>query len=315
MKRRYSIVLVLGLAFFSCGPDARHDNPLDPVNGRGVSGTIYKARSGGIVAGAVVAARPVNINTVSDAQGSYNLELPGGQRYVLTVSHPQYNDTTDTIEVPEDGKLEANFFLAGRPSISWARVKTEVIEHEDGSRDHILHPECLVEHPEGSDFLKDISLLAGINDKYFAPGGQSFDAFSAVFTWNLDWDMVFGTIAFEETLVAGKTLTFEVSPVGLFPSRQTQVPGFMPLADSLRPDHGEVFTLPGYLRWSRPSAELSDIDVEIWQGSQRAWQIRVTNIDSVLCGLQLDPGGYLWRVCITDSAGNRSVAEATFNSP
>jgi hypothetical protein len=89
----------------------------------------------------------------------------------------------------------------------------------------------------------------------------------------------------------------------------------MPLADSLRPDHGEVFTLPGYLRWSRPSAELSDIDVEIWQGSQRAWQIRVTNIDSVLCGLQLDPGGYLWRVCITDSAGNRSVAEATFNSP
>ena len=163
--KSYIVLLVIGLlAILGCGPDAKRDNPLDPVNGRGVWGTIAMLSGGGPVSGAVITARPVNINTTSDAQGLYSLDLEGGQRYVLTVHHPQFRDTSDTIDVPSDGKLSQNFLISGKPAITMAKVSTEVIMHEGGSQNHFLHLECLGTHPEGQSYLELFHLGSRFDD-------------------------------------------------------------------------------------------------------------------------------------------------------
>jgi hypothetical protein len=301
------------LVFAGCGPEAKHDNPLDPVNGRGVWGTVYKSRGGGSVAGAVVTARPANINTVTDAQGAYQMDLPGGQKYILLVQHPQYRDTVDTVEVPDGGKLEHNFIIAGRPGISQPKVNTAVVRDTGGQYDRSLLLQCLGVHPEGQVYLKDYFIYAGISDNSYVSSVNVLDSFTRNYSWDLDLEMIYGSVSNPESLVVGKTVTFSIIPGDGSAPLQAMVPRFLSVPTNLSPN-GVNFSLPGYLRWDNAALNL-DITVEIWQGTQRLWSKQTAVADSVLCDASLNPGSYLWRVVCTDVSGNTAASEAAFIKP
>jgi len=316
MNKTNALVLLLALDllfFLGCGPDAKHDNPLDPINGRGVWGTVYKYRGGGAVAGAVVTARPININTTSDAQGAYSLDLPGGQRYVLMVSHPHYRDTTDTIDVPADGKLEKNFLISGKPTITLAKVCTEVIQHAGVSVDHYLRLECLVSHPEGYSTLMDANMTGEVINKIFLPTSDSFDTFTKIYNWDLSWQMLFDTAHFDEGRIVSQVVTFSVNFSDGAASQQVMVPQFLQLAGNLKPSNYDTLTTSEYFTWDNAyGSGLFDMNVEVWDGTNSIWSVRVNNIDSVRCPDQINVGAYTWRVVTVDGTGNRSVTEATF---
>jgi|GEM_PF-1508624 hypothetical protein len=306
-------LLFVGALSLSCGPDARHDNPLDPINGRGVSGTVYQLYHGGKVSGATVTARPGNKSAVSDAQGYYQLDLSGEQRYLITVHHPLYNDTTDTIDVPSDGRLEANFMIAGRSTITRATVNTEAIVHQDGIQEHNLLICCLGVNPEGIDYLKDLSVIAQINSRSFIADPNNYDSFSIIYEWILTWDMIYPGVAFEETLLVGKSVVFNITATGGTTTQQVGVPQFLHPAENLTPNSGDSLAVPGYFCWDNVTSGLYDITVEVWDGTVRRWSASVNNIDSVrFDDASIEQGSYTWRVVTTDSTGNRAMTEAVF---
>lgn len=310
--------MVLGLlSGLGCGPDAKRDNPLDPVNGRGVWGTVRNSKASP-VPGAVVTAGPVNINTVCDAQGGYQLELPGGERYILAVRHPQYYDAADTIDVPSDGKLEYDFIITGKPSLSNPRVNTYVIAHENGQLDRGLVLECLGTHPEGQASLDAYLFYAMVEGKTYPADSSKPDVSVKKYAWDLNLELIYGTIYDPESLAAwiiGKTVTFSIEPgEGLAP-RQATVPLFSPVPTSLVPNNGAALALPGNLSWTNAQASGVDITIEIWQGTQKYWSLTTANVSNVQCTATLAAGVYLWLVRATDGDGNSAAVEATFTIP
>lgn len=307
-----TLLLILALlSGLGCGPDAKRDNPLDPVNGRGVWGTVRNSVASA-VPGAVVTARPVNINTACDAQGAYSLDLEGGQRYLLTVRHPQYYDATDTVDVPSDGKLEHDFILAGKPALSLPKVNTYKIAHENGQYDRGLKLECLGTHPEDSVFLNDYNIYAVVNNTNFPASLNAGGSFSKIYKWDLNLGIIFGAVPDPEILIVGKTVSFIIAPGEGLASLQSMVPQFMPVPTNLVPNNGGTLTLPGALSWTNAQAGGVDIIVEIWKGTQIKWSFTTSNVSSVQCTATLGPDVYLWLVRTTDSDGNTAVAEATF---
>ncbi|MDO9027159.1 MAG: hypothetical protein Q7U87_04680 [bacterium] len=314
MKNANSLIVlsVFGLlAVLGCGPDAKRDNPLDPVNGRGVWGTIAMLRGGGMVSGAVITARPVNINTTSDAQGLYSLDLEGGQRYVLTVYHPQFHDTSDTIYVPIDGKLFKKFMISGKPAIAMAEVNTEVIMHEGGLKEHFLHLECLGVHPEGQSYLEEYSFYAVVNNNNYPAKINAVDSF----TWDLNLATIYGTIPSPETLIVKEPVTFIIEPGDGLVSVQATVREFLLVPTNLSPNNSASINLPDTLRWTNAQAGLADITVEIWQGTQKKWSVTTADVSSLYCPSTLPAGGYTWLVRTTDINGNTAASEATFIIP
>jgi len=311
-KRHILILAVVLLCSSGCGPDAKRDNPLDPVNGRGVYGTVRNSVAA-VVPGAVVTARPANVNATCDAQGAYQLELPAGERYLLTVSHPLYWDTTDTVTVPSDGKLEHDFIVKGKPSLSQPKVNTYKIAHENGDFDYGLRLECLGTHPEGQVYLNAYDIYAAVNStNYPADPPGEVDSFSKKYTWDLDLAVIFGAIPDPESLIIGKPVSFNIDPGQGLVSLQATVPVFNPVPTNLNPGSGSVISLPGSLSWTNASASLTDITVEVWQGTEKKWSFTTSNVSMVQCTAALEPGAYVWLVRTTDINGNEAAAEATF---
>lgn len=320
MKNTNTFIALLAyalLAILGCGPDAKRDNPLDPVNGRGVYG-IVRNSAAAVVPGAVVTAKPVNINAVCNVQGAYSLDLEGGQRYVLTVRHPQYYETADTVDVPSDGKLEKDFILAGKPSLSGARVNTYVVARENGKTDRGLKLECLGTHPEGCENLDGYLFYAMVeNGSYPANYGVS-DLFTRTYTWDLTLEVIYGISGDPETLalgLVGKPVSFFIQPGEGLASQQSSVPLFSSVPTNLIPNNGAMLTLPGILSWTNAYASGVDITVEIWQGTQLKWSLPTAGVSSVNCNDSLAPGGYTWLVRTTDRDGNTAASEATFIIP
>jgi hypothetical protein len=323
MKKTNSfiVLLVFGmLAVLGCGPDARRDNPLDPVNGRGVWGTVRNSKAS-VVPGAVVTARPVNINTVCDAQGSYSLDLTGGERYVLTVSHPQYWNASDTIDVPSDGKLEKDFILNGKPSLSLPKVNTYVIAHENGQINRGLKLECVGTHPEGYVLLDDYLFYAMVENKSYPANVGSAFLLTRTYGWDLDLEIIYGITSNPETLAAwaielvGKPVSFSIEPGDDLASLQSFVPLFSSVPTNLTPNNGTALNLPDTLRWTNAIASGVNISIEVWQGMQLKWSLTTADVASVNCNASLSPGGYTWLVRTTDSKGNTAASEATFVIP
>ena len=304
------------MALLGCGPEAKRDNPLDPVNGRGVWG-IARNSTASAVPGAVVTARPVNINTICDAQGAYSLDLAGGERYVLTVSHPQYRDASDTIDVPADGKLEKDFILVGKPYLSLAKVNTFKISRENGTFSRGLKLECRGTHLDGQYSLNAFNFYAALNGNNYpaAITPVPVDSFSRTYTWNLNLAVIYPEAPDSEALIIGRTVSFIIEPSEGLASLQATVPQFEPVPTNLSPHNLATVTLPGSLSWFNAQASGVDITVEIWQGTQLQWSITTANVSSVICPAILDPGNYTWLVRTTDIEGNTAAAEATFTIP
>jgi hypothetical protein len=309
-----SMLILVLLALLGCGPEAKHDNPLDPVNGRGVWGTVRNSVASA-VPGAVITARPVNINTTCDAQGAYSLDLPGGEKYVLSVSHPQYWDATDTIDVPADGKLEKDFIITGKPALSQPKVSTYKIAHENGTFDRGLKIECRGTHPDGQSYLGDYLFYAVVNNSNYPAIINPLDSYNNIYIWDLNLGLIFGTISDPETLIIGKPVTFIIEPGEGLASLQSTVPQFEPVPTNLIPNGGTLI-LPGSLSWTNAQASGVDITVEIWQGTQLRWSLNTANVSSVECPNTLESGeNYAWLVRTTDINGNTAATEATFTLP
>jgi len=313
---KYFIVLsIFGLlAVLGCGPDAKRDNPLDPVNGRGVWGTVRNSKASA-VPGAVVTARPANINIVCDAQGAYSLDLTGGERYVLTVSHPQYRDASDTIDVPADGKLEKDFILAGKPYLSLPKVNTYKVAHENGTFDRGLKLECLGTHPDGVSELAAYNIYVMVNNHNYPATASQVDSISKSYTWDLSLAVIYVATPDSETWIIGEPVSFTLEPNEDLAPLQATVPLFSSIPTNLIPNNGAVLTLPGTLSWNNAVASGVDITVEIWQGTQLKWSLATASVSSVNCTATLDPGNYSWLVRTTDSDGNTAASEATFIIP
>lgn len=311
----FIVLSVFGLlAVLGCGPDAKRDNPLDPVNGRGVWGTVSNFKASA-VPGAVVTVRPVNINTVCDAQGAYSLDLTGGERYVLTVSHPQYRDASDTIDVPADGKLEKDFILAGKPYLSLPKVNTYKVAHENGTFDRGLKLECLGTHPDGEFELAAYNIYAMINNHNYPATVSPVDSISKSYAWDLNLALIYVATPDSETWIIGEPVSFIIEPNQDLTSLQSSVPLFSSVPTNLIPNNGAVLTLPGPLSWNNAVASGVDITVEIWQGTQLKWSLTTAGVSSVNCNDSLVPGGYTWLVRTTDIDGNTAASEATFIIP
>ncbi|MDO9391095.1 MAG: carboxypeptidase-like regulatory domain-containing protein [bacterium] len=313
--KSFIVLLVFGLlAVLGCGPDAKRDNPLDPVNGRGVWGTVRSSKASA-VPGAVVTARPVNINTVCDAQGAYSLDLTGGERYVLTVSHPLYRDASDTIDVPADGKLEKDFILAGKPYLSLPKVNTYKIAHENGTFDRGLKLECLGTHPDGQSNLAAYNLYASVNNNNYPATPSPVDSFSIAYIWDLSLALIYVATPDSETWIIGEPVSFLMEPSEDLAPLQATVPLFSSVPTNLIPNNGAALTLPGKLSWNNAVASVVDITVEIWQGTQLKWSLGTASVSSVNCNATLISGGYTWLVRTTDNDGNTAASEATFIIP
>lgn len=314
-KNYFIISLGFGLlAVLGCGPDAKRDNPLDPVNGRGVWGTVHNFAASA-VSGAVVTARPVNINTVCDAQGAYSLDLTGGERYVLTVSHPQYREATDTIDVPSDGRLEKDFILAGKPYLSLPKVNTYKVAHENGTFDRGLKLECLGTHPDGEFELAAYNIYAMINNHNYPATVSPVDSISKSYAWDLNLALIYVTTPDSEIWIIGEPVSFTIEPNEDLVSLQSTVPLFSPVPTNLIPNSGAVLSMPGPLSWNNAVASGVNITVEIWQGTQLKWSLATAGVSSVNCNATLVSGAYTWLVRTTDSYGNTAASEATFIIP
>ncbi|MBI5805189.1 carboxypeptidase regulatory-like domain-containing protein [candidate division TA06 bacterium] len=317
MKKTNPFIVLLAfslLAVLGCGPDAKRDNPLDPVNGRGVWGTVRNSKASP-VPGAVVTARPVNINTVCDAQGAYSLDLTGGERYVLTVSHPQYRDALDTIDVPADGKLEKDFILTGKPSLLLPKVNTYVIAHENGTFDRGLKLECRGTHPDGQSYLGDYFFYSVVNNFNYPAQVTAFDSLSNSYSWDLNLGIIFGSVPDPETLIIGRPVFFIIEPGEGLSALQSFVPLFSSVPTNLMPNNGTLLTLPGTLSWTNSQASGVEITIEIWQGTQLKWSLTTASVSNVNCNASLVSGGYTWVVRTTDIDGNTAASEATFIIP
>lgn len=316
MKVRYRAfpsVLAAIIVIAGCGPDAPHDNPLDPANlGSGVYGTVYRG-SGGVIAGAVVTARPANIATTSGQDGAYSIRLDGGQ-YYLEVAYNGYRTVVDTVEVPQGGRLQHNFILRGVVGFDSAGARTATVRPPSGQQTYSAMPWCLAYHPDGAGFLDEYVFTCRVDSFVLYPDVEMpVDDHRKRYIWNVT--QLPGVSNFPQW-IAGRT----VSIVATSPSHsllvQRTVPGFLePLPYDLSPFGGQNFYTPDTLRWQNVLTSVN-LSVEVCLGLACVWHRDIVFSNKAYCDTVLGQAGlYTWRVVMRDIYGNTGAAEATFYQP
>lgn len=300
---------LLAVLTLGCGPDAKRDNPLDPVNGSGVSG-IVSGWGGGAVSNAVISAVPANLSVRTNSSGQYNIELEGGRTYFLTAEHPYYYTQVDTINVPSDGRLKKNFILRGKPKIVDPKVTTEYRVTTDGQILWEIIPTCLVIHPVNEAYLNNFQYKA----TYLPDSAYIYKSYSIInsttrnYRWRFKWN-------YNDESIAGKLITFTIDSLdSIIQTGQAEVPQRMTLPSALSPNNTS-FPLPGMLRWVNGTPVCS-VRVEVWKDITVAWSRDLSNVNSVYCDAVLEhERDYLWQVINIDTLGNRAIAEALFYNP
>lgn len=310
MHNRFIIVFcLLAVLTLGCGPDAKRDNPLDPVNGSGVSG-IVSAWGGGAVSNAVVTAVPANLSVRTNSSGQYNIELEGGRTYFLTAEHPYYHTRTDTVIVPSDGRLKKNFYLHGKPRIESPKVITECRVTTEGQIIWDIMPSCLMVHPDGETYLNNFrfKVTYRTDSVYVHKSFSTINSITRSYLWGFKWN-------YDSLSIVNGAVTFSVDSLdSIIQTGQALVPQRMNPPSSLYPSNID-FTPPGMLRWDN-GATACTVRVEIWKDITVAWSRDLSNIDSIYCDAVLESGrDYLWRVINIDTDGNRGVYETKFSIP
>lgn len=302
-----AVVLICG-----CGPDAPHDNPLDPANqGSGVYGTIYRS-AGGVIAGAVVTARPVNIAATSDGQGAYSISLDPG-RYYLEVGCYGYRTVVDTVDIAAGSRLRRNFLLSGLVNFDSAGVWTQAARSWDGQTSYRVLPWCLAYHPDGVGFLENYLYVCRLDSFVFLP-----DSFVTVDGWRRRyyWGIaaIPGVANFPQW-AAGRRVEIVASSPNYSLLVQRVVPGFLePLPSNLQPNN-QTYALPDTLRWENGLANVN-LSLEIYSGLSLIWRREIPFTNRYYCEASLSqPGIYAWRVVMRDNFGNKGWAEAAFYQP
>ncbi len=310
MHGRFIIAFcLLAVLSLSCGPDAKRDNPLDPVNGSGVSGTV-SGWGGNVISNAVVTAVPANLSVRTNSSGQYNIELEGGRTYLLTAEHAYYHSRTDTIVVPSDGRLKHNFVLNSIPRIDDAKVlRWSVHTLWDGQLPVYTMPQCIVRHPDGEGLLERYyNLNCSIKgQKYFPDSSLGLDLISRRYFWSI----------FDTSIHTGDTMTFAIDSAGtvIQPASQILVPQVLGWPSILQPSNNANFGLPDTFMWDNVSLFVT-ARVEIWRDITVVWQRDLSNVEKVYCDTALEGGrDYVWKIINTDQYGNRAVAEAIFHNP
>ena len=306
------IAAVAVTALMNCGPDAPRDNPLDPANRpSGVYGVVYRS-VGGVVPGAVITARPANIATRSDQAGSYSIDLETG-RYYLEVAYNGYRTVTDTVEIPQTGRLQHNFILRGLVTMDSSAVRTVVTQAWNGQKTYRVVPSCIGVHPDGAGFLSEYSFSCRIDSSSFSPDSAlPRDNYSLRYLWSIT--QLPGISNFPQYVV-GRTVSFLASSASYSLLLQRQVPSFLePLPYSLYPANGQNFYTPDTLRWENGHLDV-DIRIEISNSTKRIWWREIPIATKLCCDTTLDSGLYTWRVVTRDAYGNEGVTEDKFYQP
>lgn len=310
MHNRFIIAFcLLAVLTLGCGPDAKRDNPLDPVNGSGVSGTV-SGLGGVVIINAMVTAVPANVSVRTNGSGQYNIELEGGRTYFLTAEHPYYHTRTDTITVPSDGRLKKNFVLNSIPRIDDAKVlRWSVHTLWDGQLPVYTMPQCIVRHPDGEGLLERYYNLScsikGI--KYFPDSSLGLDLESRRYFWSI----------LDSSIHAGDALTFTIDSAGTIiqPISQILVLQSLGWPTILQPANNSTFALPDTFLWDNVSLFVT-ARVEIWKDISVVWCRDLSNVEKVYCDAAMEGGrDYVWKIINTDQYGNRAVAEAIFHNP
>lgn len=306
--------LMVLLSLFGCGPDAKHDNPLDPVNGFGVSGVVYRS-NGGVVSNAVVTASPNNIVVKTNAQGQYSLELEGGKIYVLTAaSLPYYRSRSDTIAVPSDGLLKHNFILAGVPQIQNPNVLTCAVHTVwDGQLPIYVQPQCNVSLSEGAEVLDAYyQLSCWVRGKRYLPvKSEAVDQLSNKYFWSI----------VNDSIMKGDEVTFVLDSAGTDTHKAVSfVPEWLSWPEIIEPLNNATFILPDTMYWHNGTGiEYNPtiiVSIEVWKDTTVVWRKDTSNIQQLLCDAALAGGReYIWKVINTDSDGNVARTEAKFYVP
>jgi hypothetical protein len=309
MHNRFIIALCL-LAVWSlgCGPDARRDNPLDPVNGSGVSGTV-SAWGGGAVSNAVVTAVPANLSVSTNSSGQYNIELEGGRTYFLTAEHPYYHTQVDTINVPSDGRLKKNFVLRGKPRIDNAKVLTKSVHTVEGQLPVYLQPQCLAVHPGGEEILALYYNVRCIyrGATYIPDSSRKLDQVTRRYYW-----CILGPAD-----PSRDTLDFSIDSAGVafYPYFKSTVPQILAWPTIIQPVNNSTFSLPDTFIWSSKNTYVG-VRFEVWKDTTVVWCRDTSNIDTLYCDAALELGrNYIWKVINIDAEGSQAITEARFYLP
>jgi hypothetical protein len=301
--------LLVLLLHLGCGPDAEHDNPLDPFNGKGVSGTVYNAR-GVVVPNTIITAVPANILTKTDSRGQYSLKLEGGKSYILTASNrPYYHDRIDTIAVPSNGLLVQNFILNGVPLIDEPKVTTTYTMTYYGAQTWQIAPRCIGIHQSGESLLDNWNFTVQIFDSIYIPvKWQKVTVDKRTYDWSFLWDNT-------SLQIIGEALTFHLDSAGTnLQMKQVVIPQRMNLPSATKPVD-EYFTPPDTLYWANGASDIA-VRIEIWKDTSVAWSRDLSNVSKIFCDANLESGrDYLWKVINVDLDGNRAVSEALFHVP
>lgn len=292
----------------ACGPDARRDNPLDPVNGRGVGGTVYSLL-GTPVPGILVRAEPGNILARSNSAGEYALTLDAGRTYQVTASGINFLSRTDTLIIPVQGQLKHNFILKGIPWIVSVRVLTRSVYTTDGQLPVYALPQAVVRHPDGQAALERYFLAKcrtrGI--AYLPDSSITLDAETRRYYWRLD-----------TSVQVGDTVTVYLDSTGTMAGGQLQavVPAHLGYPFIIQPANNSVFSLPDTLIWNNVPQFFITVRVEIWRDTVVVWSRDLSNVERAYCDAVLERGrDYFWKVINTDAEGSQGIAEARFHLP
>lgn len=313
LRFQFNIATIAILAVAGCGPDAPHDNPLDPANlGSGVYGTVYRG-TGGVIGGAVVTARPANVATTSDPSGAYSLRLEGGT-YCLDVVYNGYRTVVDTVEVPPGGRLQHDFVMGGMVRFDSAGVRTATVRDPGGIQTYRAVPWCLAYHPDGAGFLDEYTFTCRVDSFVLYPETSvPVDNQRKLYLWSIS--QLPGVPNFPQWIVGRRVDIVAASPSHSLLVQRT-VPGFLePLPHSLYPANGQNFYTPDTLRWENVLTSVN-LSVEVCQGLDCVWRRDIPFNNRAYLDTALGQSGlYTWRVVMRDVYGNEGAAEATFYQP
>jgi len=312
MRIRYDILLLVAFLWLTgCGPNAERDNPLDPVNGRGVDGIVYNIR-GETVPDVMVVATPGNIVSRTNSLGQFSLVLDAGKQYILRASQADYKTVTDTVIIPSEGRLKHNIILPGIARIASAKALWRSIHTLDEQLPIYLMPQCIARLPDGESILsRYYNIRCSIKGKAYPPdSSRKLDAETREYYWCI--------LDNNDTLITeGDSLTFSIDSAGSITQPPTLVKAKEDLGwpDIIQPVKNATFSLPDTFRWNNVPFYVL-VRIEVWNSSAVVWQREQYNIENIYCDAELDGGQYYtWKVINTDLDGNQAIVESVFYLP